>query len=115
MSKRNERLYFTDILESICAIEAYTKNLTVEEFARDRKTHNATIREFEIIGEAVRHLSDQTIKKYPDVEWRDIIDFRNLFIHEYFGVDLEMVWNIIIDDLSSLKLAAEEFLNTEDV
>lgn len=114
MSKRRENLYLTDILESICAIESYTQNFTADEFARDRKTYNATIREFEIIGEAVKQLSDQSIEKYPYVEWRDIIDFRNLLIHEYFGVDLEMVWNIIADDLPGLKSAIEELLNATD-
>lgn len=108
-------MYLTDILESISAIESYIENFTAEEFIRDRKTYNATIREFEIIGEAVNHLSSQSIEKYPNVEWRDIIDFRNLLIHEYFGVDLEMVWNIIVDDLPGLRSAVEELLNALDV
>lgn len=115
MSKRNERLYLTDILDSIIGIEVYINNMTADEFANDRKTYNATIREFEIIGEAVKHLSPQATIKYPHVEWQDIIDFRNLLIHEYFGVDLEMVWNIIMDDLPGLKAAVEKLLNTTDV
>ncbi|MGB9499514.1 MAG: DUF86 domain-containing protein [Dissulfuribacterales bacterium] len=114
MSKRNERLYLTDILDLIIGIEAYIQNMTVDEFANDRKTYNATIREFEIIGEAVKQLSDQSIEKYPHIQWRDIIDFRNLLIHEYFGVDLDMVWNIIIDDLPGLKSAVEELLDETD-
>jgi len=81
MSKRNEHLYLTDIQNSIIGIESYIQNMTADEFANDRKTYNATVREFEIIGEAAKHLSDQTINKYPQVEWRDIIDFRNLLIH----------------------------------
>ena len=115
MSKRNERLYLTDILESISAIESYTKDLTADDFFRDRRTYSATIREFEIIGEAAKLLSNQSIEKYPHIEWRDIKDFRNLLIPEYFGVDLEMVWNVIVDDLPGLKLAVEDLLNITDV
>ncbi len=110
MSKREEKLYLTDVFESITAIESYTSALSAEEFVTDRKTYNATIREFQIIGEAVSKLSDFTIEKYPGIEWRDIKDFRNLLVHEYFGVDLEMVWNIIVDDLPKLKSAVNELL-----
>jgi uncharacterized protein with HEPN domain len=63
---------------------------------------SAVIREFEIIGEAVSKLPDDLKQKRPDIEWQDIKDFRNLLTHEYFGVDLEMVWRIIKDDLPSL-------------
>ena len=64
--------------------------------------YSAVIREFEIIGEAVGKLEDRIKEDYPHIAWQDIKDFRNLLIHEYFGVDLEIVWNVIEDDLRPL-------------
>jgi len=79
----------------------------------DRKTYSAVIREFEIIGEAAGNLPDKLKRGRPDVEWRDIKDFRNLLIHEYFGVDLEIVWKIIQDDLPVLMDAVREMMRAE--
>ena len=71
-------------------------------YCDDRKTYSAIIREFEIIGEAVGKLPQSFRERRLDVEWQDIKDFRNLLIHEYFGVDLEIVWRVIEDDLPIL-------------
>lgn len=103
MSKRLVRLYLNDILESADAILSYTNNMSFEDFKNDRKTYSAVIREFEIIGEASKKIPSSITQKYKDIEWREIGDFRNLLIHEYFGVDLEIVWNTI-KDLTNLKI-----------
>jgi uncharacterized protein with HEPN domain len=66
------------------------------------RTYSAVIRGFEIIGEAVGKLPEELKRRRPDIEWQDIRDFRNLLTHEYFGIDLEIVWRIIQDDLPSL-------------
>jgi uncharacterized protein with HEPN domain len=71
------------------------------------------IREFEIIGEAAGKLPEALKGRRPDVEWQDIKDFRNLLTHEYFGVDLEIVWKIIEDDLPGLMDAIREIAPTE--
>ena len=71
------------------------------------------IREFEVIGEAVGRIPDELKALRPDVEWQDIKDFRNLLTHEYFGIDLEIVWKVIQDDLPSLLDAINEILNVE--
>ena len=113
MSERDSRLYLSDILDSGAAIQEFVKGLSFEEFCNDRKTYSAVIREFEIIGEAVGKLTDELQREYPDVEWQDIKDFRNLLIHEYFGVDLEIVWKIIQDDLPVLMDAVREILRPE--
>jgi uncharacterized protein with HEPN domain len=113
MSERDSRLYLSDILDSGAAIQEFVKSLSFEEFCNDRKTYSAVIREFEIIGEAVGKLTDELQREYPDVEWQDIKDFRNLLIHEYFGVDLEIVWKIIQDDLPVLMDAVREILRPE--
>jgi len=102
MSKRDVRLFIQDIKESIEAIFEYMKDENLESFSNDRKTYSAVIREFEIIGEATKHLPEELISKYTEVGWRDIKDFRNLLIHEYFGVDFEIVYNTIENDLPLL-------------
>lgn len=113
MSERDPRLYCKDILESGSAIFDFVKELSFEDFCDDRKTCSAVIREFEIIGEAVGKLPESFRKRRPDIEWQDIKDFRNLLSHEYFGIDLEIVWKIIEDDLPALMDAAREIVGTE--
>lgn len=108
MSERDFHLYLTDILDSGNAITEYIKDMSFDDFCNDRKTYSAVVREFEIIGEAVRKLPDELIQRRSDVEWQDIKDFRNLLIHEYFGVDLEIVWKVIQDDLPVLINAVHE-------
>jgi uncharacterized protein with HEPN domain len=110
MSERDPRLYLTDILDSANAILENVKGLSFQEFCSDRKTRSAVEREFEIIGEAVGKLPDELKRKRPEVEWQDIRDFRNLLTHEYFGIDLEIVWKIIQDDLSPLIGIVAELL-----
>jgi uncharacterized protein with HEPN domain len=113
MSDRDVRLYCADILDSGGAILEFVKDLTFEEFCNDRKTCSAVIREFEIIGEAVGKLPEGLKVSRRDVEWQDIKDFRNLLSHEYFGVDLEIVWKIIEDDLPVLMDAIREIMPAE--
>ena len=113
MSKRDLRLYCADILDSGSAIIVFVNGLSFEQFCNDRKTYSAVIREFEIIGEAVGKLPEALKGRRPDVEWQDIKDFRNLLTHEYFGVDLEIVWKIIEDDLPVLMEAIREIMPTE--
>ena len=115
MSKRDPRLYCDDILESGSAILDFIQQMSFEEFCDDRKTYSAVIREFEIIGEAVGKLPQSLRERRSDVEWQDIRDFRNLLIHEYFGVDLEIVWKIIKDDLPVLIDSVKELIRTTGV
>jgi len=110
MSERSYRLYLIDILESGNAILEYTKDMSFETFRNDRKTYSAVIREFEIIGEAVGKLPDDVKQRYRDVEWQDIKDFRNLLTHEYFGVDLEILWKVIQEDLPGLMKNINEIM-----
>ncbi len=110
MLDRDEKLYLNDIIESIIAIELYTHGMKQEQFVNDRKTYSATIREIQIICEAVKHLRKKTIENYPDIIWRDISDLRNILIHEYFGIDFDILWNVIVDDLPLLKKAVKTLL-----
>jgi len=120
MSKRDLRLYIEDILESIEAIESYIIDINkFDDFAADRKTYSATIREYIVIGEAILPLIDLLEKKFPDYEWRMIKDFRNFIVHEYFGVDIQIVWDITKLELDELKSKIEflkkDFPNNESL
>jgi uncharacterized protein with HEPN domain len=77
----------------------------------DDKTKLAVERCFEIIGEAVAKLSDETKTKYPDVGWRDIKDFRNKLAHDYFDIDYGKVWKIIVEELPTLKVQIAQIIN----
>jgi len=94
MSKRIPRLLLEDILESGNLILDYTKNMSFEEFAGDRKTIDAVIRNFEIIGEAVHRLPEEFKNTYPHIDWSRIRGFRNRIVHDYFGIDYSIVWTI---------------------
>ena len=82
-------------------------------FCDDRKTYSAVIREFEIIGEAVGKLPQDLKEQYPTVPWQDIKDFRNVLIHEYFGIDLELVWQVIFEELPILLSTVHKILKKD--
>ncbi len=104
MSKRNQQLYIEDILEAIEAIESYVIDMDFETFRNDRKTYSATIREYIIIGEAISKLITLLESKFPEYPWRMIKDFRNFIVHEYFGVDSQIVWDVTTQELDQLVI-----------
>ncbi len=103
MSKRNNQFLLEDIVEAISRIKDYSFNLTFESFTEDQKTIDAIIRNFEIIGEAANRLESDFKLTNADIPWLQLSDFRNRLIHEYFGVDLEIVWDIIKLELDELQ------------
>lgn len=103
MSKRNSKLLIFDILEAAKKIKAYTAGLSYEKFLADAKTIDAVIRNFEIIGEASNRLPDDFKEKYSSVDWFRIIGFRNRIVHDYMGIDYQIVWTIIQKDLNGLE------------
>jgi len=104
MSKRSDDLLLNDILESITKIKLYTSNLNFDSFINDSKTVDAVIRNFEIIGEASNRLSEVFKENNVEIDWFRIIGFRNRIVHDYMGIDFEIVWSIIQNDLDSLLL-----------
>lgn len=110
MSRRNNTLLIQDIFEAAVKIRLYTKGMGLEEFKADEKTIDAVIRNFEIIGEAANRLDVEFKLSNPEIEWDRMRGFRNRIIHEYFGIDLEIVWPIIVNDIASLIKLLEEKL-----
>jgi uncharacterized protein with HEPN domain len=108
MSKRSDDLLLNDILESINKIKLYTSNLNFDSFINDSKTVDAVIRNFEIIGEASNRLSEVFKENNVEIDWFRIIGFRNRIVHDYVGIDFEIVWSIIQNDLDSLLLNIEK-------
>ena len=101
--KKNPRVFINHILESIETVEKYTKNLSKKDFLASREKQDAIIRRIEIIGEAVKNLETEIKQTNLDIPWQDISDMRNKLIHEYFGVDLELVWEVVERDIPILK------------
>lgn len=95
MPKRELKLLVEDLKDCFSKIIKYTDNLTFEEFINDEKTVDAVIRNFLVIGEASKLLTEEFKSDNPQVEWRRLTDFRNILIHEYFGIDYDTLWDVI--------------------
>ncbi len=95
--------YLEHILEAIDDMEQSTRGISKETFIENKDVRDANIRRLEIIGEAVKNISDKTKRKYPKVPWKEIAGTRDKMIHHYFGVDLNLVWDILKNDIPLLK------------
>jgi uncharacterized protein with HEPN domain len=105
-----DRARLLHILEAISEIEKYIHQISFDEFSRNTMIHSASIRQLEIIGEAANRITDDLRNTNDSIDWRDIIGLRNILIHDYFGVDLLVVWEIIKNDMPKLKMAVQSVL-----
>ncbi len=110
MSKRTDRDSLRDIQEATRRILAYTDTMTFEAFIADIKTQDAVIRNLEIIGEATKNLSPELRAKHPAVPWKGMAGVRDRLIHHYFGVNLDIVWQIITVELLEVAAHIEKIL-----
>ena len=101
--KKNPKIFLEHILESINEIERNISKLSKKEFLKNTTTQDAVIRRLEIIGEAVKNLPPVYKNKYKNSAWKHIAGLRDILIHEYFGVDIDLVWKISIKDIPDLK------------
>jgi len=95
--------YVRDIIDSIRDIESFIKGMEFEEFKKDRKTINAVVRSIEVIGEASKKIPAVITADYPKVPWKKMGGMRDRLIHEYFGIDLEILWTVASRDIKGLK------------
>lgn len=100
---KDYRILISHILECIGKVEEYTKGLTKVEFFRSTQIQDAVIRRIEIIGEAAKNVPEEIKKKYPNISWKQMVGMRDILIHEYFGVDLELTWKVAKEDILDLK------------
>jgi uncharacterized protein with HEPN domain len=110
MYNRDIKLLLEDMLESALKIKRYTKNLDYESFLKDDKTIDAVVRNFEIIGEAANRINPDFRIINSEIDWNRIRGFRNRIVHDYFGIDYEIVWTIIEHDLTNLIERIEDVL-----
>src|SRR6266487_3808883 len=103
MSNRASGILLEDIREAMVKIERYTSGMDRARFEGDEKTVDAVVRNLEIIGEAARQLPDEFKQRHSQIEWRKIAGLRNRIVHDYFGLDLEIIWQIIRTDMPALK------------
>jgi len=100
--------YIADVLNSILEVEDFAHGMSYATFICDRKTINAVIRSLEVMGEAAKRIPEEIRRKYPDIPWKRMAGMRDKLIHEYAGVDLETVWNVITEELPPLKPLLEK-------
>lgn len=110
MSKREPNLYLRDILDSINKIEKYIKGFSFEEFSNNNEKIDAVVRNLEIIGEAARNIPKDITDKYPKIPWEKMVSTRNKVLHEYSGVDEEILWQTITEDLLPVKNQLQKVL-----
>ncbi len=109
--QRDYKLYIEDILTSIEKIQAYTERLSYKGFIENELLVDGVVKNLEIIGEAVKHLPTELKKTHSQIDWRKIAGLRDILVHHYFGLDREVIWDIMRNKLPELKLVIEKIQN----
>lgn len=101
--KKDARVFAEHILECIELIEDYLDGKTKNDFLGSVQLQDAVIRRIEIIGEAAKNVPSDMKLRYPDIPWNEMTGMRDILIHKYFGIDLELTWEVVIKDIPGLK------------
>ena len=109
---KDDRVYLRHLEECIGRIVEYTQG-GLEPFLADTRTQDAVLRNLEVIGEAVKNLTPKLTDSHPEIPWKRIAGLRDILIHHYFGVDLEIVWRVVEDRLPELARAVAELLDAD--
>lgn len=107
---RDFRIYLEDILGAIGKIKRYTKGLSKQAFAADDKTLDAVTRNLEVIGEAVKQLPADLRAREPGIDWQKVAGLRDILIHQYFGIDADILWDIVLNKLPALEASVTTLL-----
>lgn len=111
---RDPRLYLDDIISSCEKIQRYTHGMTFPQFVEDERTLDAVVRNIEIVGEAVRRIPEDMRRRHPEVEWIKIVALRNIVAHEYFGIDEEIIWDVVQNEVPLLLSQIQHILREEE-
>jgi len=111
---RGDKEFLLDILEACRRIKHYIKGLTYDEFLKNEEKQDAVVRNIEIIGEAVKNVSDELKAEYSDVNWKKIAGMRDKLIHFYFGVKLEIVWVVATREIQELEKTITKILKDKN-
>lgn len=103
MKQRDYRLFIQDILNSIRDAREFVQGMSYEEFLADRKTQHAVVRAIEIIGEAAKNVPQAVRERYPDIPWSDMARMRDKVAHGYWGIDYEIVWRVVQEELPAAE------------
>jgi len=114
MKKRELGDYIQDIIESVEEVEEFTAGMTFNDFAEDKKTINAVVRSLEVIGEAAKKIPDNLRENHPQIPWKRMTGMRDKLIHEYFGIDLEIVWKVVENELPPIKPQIHKIMHEID-
>jgi uncharacterized protein with HEPN domain len=110
---RDFKVLLDDILEAAGRIRSYTEGMSLAELRADKKTTDAVVRNLEVIGEAIKKLPAEVRDRHPDVPWKKIAGLRDILIHEYFGIDLDIIWDVVDTKLPALAERVAEILSAE--
>ncbi len=109
-AKRDIRIYLQDIFEAADLIEKYVEDISEDDFLKNFEKQDAVLRRIQIIGEAAKHVSEDYRKKWNHIPWKEIAGMRDIIVHEYFGVTMEMIWKVAVEDIPKLKRQIEDLL-----